>query len=415
MKNLIIKDYSLSLLNWGDFVREYENIDSSELAVRILGNIFKEAGEKVCVDSIKKERLLKCISYAIRVGLNYQELEQFEAKVPVSADMRPLTCPMTLEDVESLGILVDLTVEELTQIEGTVSREQSKKVARIDVEGLGMKLPVEPYTEYIPFTDIPFMKVNTEDMWTDPHWKGMCSYSDLPDGYVSEWNIHKVFSFDTKDSRFFVNPTKRKTLQIVRSVASNPDIKTHVEGSYNVDLDNMSAASIARLCNLKTLKLAPRVRKAANKYFNSGTDGLEESYRIWQKSTNSYKLYKRNNLKPAPKPFFTPEIGYTGEVTVEEIIGGDLSKLAGLVSLRNNDNHDADLHQDPPVLVPGAPDVDFQRKLSAAFEQMGFLPTGYDRYCGVKRGEPTLTRERSESEDEPAKRQRNLFTAIEIH
>ena len=155
--------------------------------------------------------------------------------------------------------------------------------------------------------------------------------------------------------------------------------------------------------------------KAANKYFKSGADGLEESYRIWKQSTNSYKLYKRDDLKPAPKPFFTPEIKYTGQVTVEEIISGDLSKLAGLISLRNNDDHEAALHRDPPVLIPGAPDVDFQRALTAAFEQMGFLPTGYDIYCGVKRGEPTLTRERSESEDEPAKRQRNLFTAIEIH
>ena len=350
-------------------------------------------------------------SFAIRVGLNYQELEKFEAKVPMSVDMSPITYPMDLEDVESLGILVDLTEEELNQIEGTVSKEQSKKVARIDLEDLGMKLPEG---EYIPFTDIPFKKVSTGDMWTDPHWKGMCSNTDLPNGYVSLWNLNDVFSFEEGDV-FFVNPTKRKTLQFVRSVATNPDIKTHTEGSYDVDLDNLPQASIERLCKLKTLKKAPRVWKVADTYFRDGTGNLEESYRIWQLSKQSYKVYKRDDLEPVPKPFFTPEIDYPGEGKIEDIISGDLSTLAGLIKLRNNDDHEAALHRDPPVLVSGAPDVDFQRKLSAAFEEMGFLPTGYDRYCGVKRGEPALTRKRSESEDEPAKRQRNLFTAIEIH
>ena len=274
-----------------------------------------------------------------------------------------------------------------------------------------MKLPEG---EYIPFTDIPFKKVSTGDMWTDPHWKGMCSNTDLPNGYVSLWNLNDVFSFEEGDV-FFVNPTKRKTLQFVRSVATNPDIKTHTEGSYDVDLDNLPQASIERLCKLKTLKKAPRVWKVADTYFRDGTGNLEESYRIWQLSKQSYKVYKRDDLEPVPKPFFTPEIDYPGEGKIEDIISGDLSTLAGLIKLRNNDDHEAALHRDPPVLVSGAPDVDFQRKLSAAFEEMGFLPTGYDRYCGVKRGEPALTRKRSESEDEPAKRQRNLFTAIEIH
>lgn len=409
----IHKDYMLSPLDWAAFKTEYERMGGKMLAERIMENVLKEEDVKVCVDVEKKKRLLKCISFAIRVGLNYQELEKFEAKVPMSRDMRPLKTPMTLADVVHLKIpLHDLSAEELLQIEGIVTKEQSKKIRISDLKDFGMKLPKG---EYIRFTDIPFEKVNTEDMWTDPHWKGMCSWCDLPDGHVSLWNLKDVWSFEEGEV-FFVNPTKRKTLQYVRSVASNPDIKTHIEGSYNVELDNLPQASIKRLCKLKTLQKAPRVLAAALAYVRTGTDNLEESYRVWLNSKNSFKLYKRDDLEPTVKPFFAPNIDYPGSANVEEIIAGDLTKLAGLITLRRPDNHEAALYKSKPVLVPGAPDVEFQKDLSEAFEKMGFLPPGYDMYCGVKRGESTLTRERSESEEESAKRQRrNLFTAIEIH
>ncbi len=408
----IHKDYMLSPLDWAAFKTEYERMGGKMLAERIMENVLKEEGKKVCVDVEKKKRLLKCISFAIRVGLNYQELEKFEAKVPMSRDMRPLKTPMTLADVEHLKIpLHDLSDEEMKG-EGVLTLDESKKIRRSDLEGFDMKLPEG---EYIRFTDILFEKVNTEDMWTDPHWKGMCSRCDLPDGHVSLWNLKDVWSFEEGEV-FFVNPTKRTTLQYVRSVASNPDIKTHIEGSYNVELDNLPQASIKRLCKLKTLQKAPRVLAAALAYVRTGTDNLEESYRVWLNSKNSFKLYKRDDLEPTVKPFFAPNIDYPGSAKVEEIIAGDLTKLAGLITLRRPDDHEAALHKDPPALVPGAPDVDFQEKLSEAFEKMGFLPPGYDMYCGVKRGESTLPRERSESEEEPAKRQRrNLFTAIEIH
>jgi hypothetical protein len=184
-----------------------------------------------------------------------------------------------------------------------------------------------------------------------------------------------------------------------------------------LNLDEASVPDLQELCSLNTLKLAQKVREAASRYFNGKRDDenlqhMKEMYNEWLNSTESFKMYTRT----VENDFFNiPEFSSKPETTVNEVIN-DLSLLPGLFWYTKDEDPESESIKNGALERSDAPaDAKFATELSRNFVEMGFLPVGYERYCGVKAGEANQKRS-TDGMESPAKRQRRkLFTPIEIH
>jgi len=240
-------------------------------------------------------------------------------------------------------------------------------------------------------------KVKMSDVADSPYWEGIRVVPDMGE-YVS------VESLKAVDTDQLVNTVKRTTLYRVHKVS--PD--------YHVNLDTASPSDFKTLCTLKTLELAPNVHADASRHFARGTGQMEAKYKAWLKSPKSFKPY-RKEVEDDSKFIDVPYIPYAAETTVSEVLD-DLSLLPGLIKYRNHDDHENEIVKNGDLFLVDAPsDAEFAMELSRAFVQLGFLPEGYERYCGVKVGEVRAKRS-SDGTVSPAKRPREkLFTPVESY
>ena len=141
---------------------------------------------------------------------------------------------------------------------------------------------------------------------------------------------------------------------------------------------------------------------------------MEDKYRLWLGSNESFKPY-RKTVEDNTKFITVPYVPYAAETSVSEVIN-DLSLLPGLIRYRNHDDHENEIVKNGDLVLSSAPpDADFAVELSQAFVELGFLPEGYERYCGVKSGVARAKRS-ADGTVIPAKRPREkLFTAVETY
>lgn len=378
--------YNVSNLGWEDYkewAKGHTNL-YAHLCIQHYNWILRtqkgQSGfkEKSIVNVEKRNRLVKCISTAIQIGLNYQELEKFEVKhVPKTHDM-------DMKDLQTLNI--ELKYPDL--VGGELQLPEHGLIQQKDLKKLGL-------TKVTSFDDAKLKKVLLADLNNHPYWEGIRVHADLG-FYISRWRLENTSQY--------INPTKRETLTKIYEKFR----------SYDIDFDKATPDQLKEMCKLKTLELAPVVHKRVCEYFEGGTDRIEEAFRDWQKSDRSYKVLK-DDIEIKSNQYITlPSIPEALEDPPQDPpdLPADIPKI---INSQKIDNHAAYLISDPLVLSDAPSDMDFAKKLSDAFVELGFLPEGYERYCGVNPGEVRAKRS-SDGTASPAKRQREkLFTPIEIH
>ena len=257
----------------------------------------------------------------------------------------------------------------------------------------------DDYDTYFPDRIVPegFKKIKMSDLAESPYWEGIRVVPDMGE-YVS------VESLDNFQTDQLVNMVKRVTLYKMYKV--NKD--------YRLNLDTASPSDFKTLCTLNTLELAPDVHADACRHFERGTGRMEDKYRVWLRSNRSFKPY-RKVVEDKTKFITVPYVPYAAETSVSEVIN-DLSLLPGLIRYRNHDDHENEIVKNGNIVLSSAPsDAEFAVELSNAFVELGFLPEGYERYCGVKTGVARAKRS-ADGTVSPAKRPREkLFTAVETY
>lgn len=365
---IISLDYCHSVLNWeeykNDFLRDRDEEETKTLYNRLVNNYFKGSCEKV-INGRKKQSLKKCIAMAIKIGLNYQELEKFKV-----AHIQQVL--MDESDARELGItLTPITLKQIRKHFGD-------EVVPRGTLWAGDK----PFKEY---------KVYRSDLESSPYWEGIPVEYDLGDAV-------SLSKLTMTVPNVYINRTKRETLLKIYDTF----------GDYNVNLDTATPDQLKKLCDLKTPRLAPRV-------FERGDNNMEKLYDEWMQSDRSVKLFRGDLAKPLffQAPYISAtEIPRAGDTSVSDIISGDFTNIGTLISTGNPVSNAA-IVADPVVPTFDPVDANFARQLSDAFVELGFLPRGSEEYCGVK---ALNKRQRGASKEESDKRQRTeLFTAIEIH
>ena len=257
----------------------------------------------------------------------------------------------------------------------------------------------DDYDTYFPDRIVPegFKKIKMTDLAESPYWEGIRVVPDMGE-YVS------VESLDNFQTDQLVNMVKRVTLYKIYKV--NKD--------YRLNLDTASPSDFKTLCTLNTLELAPDVHADACRHFERGTGRMEDKYRVWLGSNDSFKPY-RKVVEDKTKFITVPYVPYAAETSVSEVIN-DLSLLPGLIQFRKHDDHENEIVKNGNIVLSSAPsDAEFAVELSNAFVELGFLPEGYERYCGVKTGVARAKRS-ADGTVSPAKRPREkLFTAVETY
>ena len=383
--NLLKIDFSHSPLSWEDYKATFRRDYKSGVVNKRLRKAYLHPKEKSVVDVVKRNRLVKCISTAIKIGLNYQELEKFKVKHVPRGE------PMTVDDLKALGVEL-----EDPEFGSGIIMPEDKIIKQKDLKKLGLD-------KVMPFKEAKLKKVLLTDVNNHPYWEKMGGGrgSDLGD-WISLWKLRN------NSYPQYINPTKRETLTKIYETFDG----------YDINLDEASPKQLKDMCELDTLKLAPVVHKKVCEYFESGKDGIEEAYRDWQASDRSFKALE-DNVRMEDKPFIAPPVIEAPQDfnpdTIGQILEGDFTNLARIIKLHKHDNHEAESKADPLPMSDAPSDAEFARKLSDAFVELGFLPEGYEQYCGVKVGEVRAKRS-SDGTVSPAKRPREkLFTVIEIH
>ena len=371
---IISLDYCHSVLNWeeykNDFLRDRDEEETKTLYNRLVNNYFKESCEKV-INGMKKQSLKKCIAMAIKIGLNYQELEKFK----VDHIQKVL---MDATDARKLGItLTPITLKQIREYYGD-------EVVPRGTWWAGDK----PFKEY---------KVKRSDLESSPYWEGIPVEYDLGDAV-------SLSKLTMKVPNVYINRTKRETLLKIYDTF----------GEYNVNLDTATPDQLKKLCDLKTPRLAPEIHTNMTCFFEGGENNMENLYDEWMQSDRSVKLFRGDLAKPPEEPPYisATEIPRAGDTSVSDIIRGDFTNIGTLISTGNPVSNAA-IVADPVDPTYDPVDANFARQLSDAFVELGFLPRGSEEYCGVK---ALNKRQRGASKEESDKRQRTeLFTAIEIH
>ena len=366
---IISLDYCHSVLNWEEYKKEFRG--GEELYNRLVNNYFKGSCEKV-INGMKKQSLKKCIAMAIKIGLNYQELEKFKV-----AHIQKVL--MDAKDAARLGITLTPITDELI-----------RKHFGDEVVPRGLWVGDKPFEEY---------KVKRSDLESSPYWEGIPVEYDLGDAV-------SLSKLTMEVPNVYINRTKRETLLKIYDTF----------GEYNVNLDTATPDQLKKLCDLKTPRLAPNIHTNMTCFFEGGENDMEKLYDEWMQSDRSVKLFRGDLAKPPEEPPYisATEIPRAGDTSVSDIISGDFTNIGTLISTGNPVSNAA-IVADPVDPTDDPVDDNFARQLSDAFVELGFLPRGSEEYCGVKVGEGSAKRP-SDGAMSPAKRRREkLFTAIEIH
>ena len=151
---MILKDFNKSKTNWEDYKKSYT-------FVSLIVSYFSEEESKIVVNEERRQRLLKIIHMAIKVGLNYQEISPLEIK------FLPEKYELDDNDYD-------------TYFKGKIAPD--------------------------------IQKVNVQDLKNDPYWEGIEVKPDLGD-YISIPALSSVMAP--------VNMVKRTTLHKIYSVSSD--------------------------------------------------------------------------------------------------------------------------------------------------------------------------------------------------
>ena len=255
-------------------------------------------------------------------------------------------------------------------------------LSAFDVKFLPQKYDLDDadYDRYDRLIPEDFKKVRMSDLASSPYWEGIRVVPDLGE-YVS---VEALQSLKTDQ---LVNMVKRTTLYRIHKISED----------YRLDLDEASAAELKQLCQLKTLELAPEVHADACRHFARDKGMMETRYKEWLNSNRSFKPYRSGADDTA---FITvPKLDFIPESDVNDVLY-DLSRLPSLIRYRNHDDHENSIIKNGDLTLSSAPsDAAFAVELSRAFVELGFLPEGYERYCGVR-----------VAHGSSAKRPRELFT-----
>ena len=227
-------------------------------------------GRTGSISSVHKARLLQCIAYAIKVGLNYQEL------APFKFDMRLV--PTKKLDEDDLPYVYPGKV--VTKAEMAAIEKQKK--------------------------------AHVGDLMAMPLYENI----DVPKADLGEYiRVEKLR--DIPDQ--LVNPTKRKVLQMIYKIS--PDFK--------LNLDDLDEKQLKELC-----KLDLPMSVEAFKYFYcveheaEWLGKLDEAYRKWL-SESSFKKYMG---KSSARRFLTlSPIREVEAKSVEDVLSGDFKALESLV------------------------------------------------------------------------------------
>ena len=240
-------------------------------------------------------------------------------------------------------------------------------------------------------------KVRMSDLAESPYWEGIHVVPDM-DGYVPVASLR-----DLKTDQL-VNMVKRVTLYKIYKV--NKD--------YRLNLDEASPTELKTLCSLKTLERAPGVHADACRYFVRGTGSMDTMYETWLQSNKSFKPY-RKEVTDETKFITVPETIYPLQTTVNDVLG-DVHLLAGLIKYRNHDDHEKEIVKHGDIDLANAPsDAGFAVELSQKFVELGFLPEGYEMYCGVKFGEVRAKRSSVGMSSSAKRQRRKLFTPVKSY
>ena len=388
-EGLILVGYRLSGDTWEKYRTEFISYKSKKRVVEKLYRSCKKSPtvEKT-VDRSKQNNLLKCISMAIRVGLNYQELERFK---PTHI---PETEEMTLDDVRKLVKTTERDTGVYPLPNRTVS-EGDMHMVNVSDPVVQKMVNVEGGLSHISVAELGLKKVRVSVLQTDPYWEGIEFTSDLGE-YVSVWHLKNQTYVQ------YINPTKRNTLRIIHSVF--PD--------YTVNLDTTPPKKLKKLCALKTLQKAPFLHAEVCTFFETGGGDLETYFKDWQESDRSYKYLKGEETESDPY-IVAEDVEAEVDGTLEDVLNGDFRHLVNLINSQIPDDYAISCVRNAVQTTDTPSDMAFARDLSDAFVKLGFLPEGCELYCGVTPELPHGEKREGNTNASPKKRQRTkLFSPL---
>lgn len=267
-KDMLVKGAYKADMDWSVYEEVLSSADQTfMLDSLVLG--FPKGGSG-SISRVQKARLLKCISYAIKAGLNYQELTQFKF------DLRSV--PKKSLDEDDLRFVYP-----------------GKVVSKKDMEALRRK-----------------KKVHVGELLSLPLYEGI----SVPKPDLGEYiRVEKLKNIADQ----LVNPTKRLVLQMIYKLS--PD--------FRLNLDELSQDQLRELC-----KLDIPVSKEALAYFycveheDEMLGELDKAYRKWLLE-DSFKKYMGET---SASHFLTlSPIGEVEAKSVEDVLAGDFDALKSLV------------------------------------------------------------------------------------
>ncbi len=322
-KQLLTRAYSPEY-TWEAYVGMLRDMDEKSMAELLLDRYSED--DKGSISELHKARLLQCISYAIKMGLNYQKLTEFTVNLGKIPNRIPL-------DVDDLPYVYP-----------------GKLVTDTDIAALKKQ-----------------KKVHLEDLKALPLYEGIT----FPEADLGEY-IRTSTLKEMKDIPVqLVNLMKRDVLQLIYNIS--PD--------FNLNLDELDERTLKKLCGLS---MGP-IRKQALEYYNCVDHEehllarLDEAYNSWL-SNNSYLKYIG---EISPRQFLNLEpIQAVRIQSVDEVLDGNFDALRSLIY------HQKPSMSGPLETSEYEPDIEYARSLSAELQRLGVLPAGYDYLCAVKAMQP---------------------------
>lgn len=318
-KQLVIRAYDLQS-PWVIYESMLLRMENKPMVELLLDKYSED--DKGSIIEFRKARLLQCISYAIKVGLNYQKLEPFTVNLKKVPKQRIL-------DADDIKFMYPGEL---------VSKEQEEALKKQK-------------------------KVHLEDLKALPLYEGIT----FPEADLGEYIRTSTLKSMEGISVQLVNYTKRNVLQLLYNIS--PD--------FNLNLDELDEGKLKKLCGLHL----GSIEKKALEYYNCVEhedvllSQLDGAYNNWL-SDNSYKKYIGER---SPRRFLSLEpIQDVGIQNVDDVLAGNFDALQSLMY-----HQKPSVIGLPRTSVYGV-DVDYARRLSQELQRLDVLPAGYDYLCAVK-------------------------------
>jgi len=317
-KQLVIRAYDPEI-TWEAYEGMLLSMGNKPMAKLLLDEYSED--DKGSVSQVHKARLLQCITYAIKIGLNYQVLKPFAvnlSKVPKKLFL----------DEEEIVYPKDKLVSKKEE-------EELKKQTKVHLEDLkalplyeGITFPPADLGEYIRTSTLKAMEGTPDQL---------------------------------------VNSTKRNVLQLLYNISRD----------FKLNLDELDQKSLKKLCGLP---LNP-IRDQASEYYNCVEHEerllalLDRAYNNWL----SDKSYKKYIGERSPRQFLKLEpIRDVGIQSVDDVLAGNFDALQSLMYYQKPSVSGL------PELSEYEPDMEYARSLGVELQRLDVLPAGYDYLCAVK-------------------------------